>query len=431
MADDGKGGLTNPLKQQIRGLAGVAGKLALSALRRKVERTTKQLTSFADGDGFRTLGQLAGAEGGGGRVKGLAKMAWGGLKRRLGFGKRKLKFANIVESVDIGAPVDLVYNVWTQFTDWPTFTKKIEKVTQDSDEKITWQVQVFLPRRTWEATITEQVPDEKIVWSSKGAKGYVDGSVTFHALAPAMTRVLMSLEYHPKGLIEHIGNWWRAPGRRVRLEFKHIRRHIMVHVLPDPSDIQGWRGVIHEGEVVKDHETAVREEEEERERAEREEEPEEETRAAEEGEEEEPEEELEEGEEAEEGEEGEEPEGEEEPEEERGRARRRLAWGRRGERGPRSRPAEEEGPPARRGRRGEEPRRPREEPREPGRHSGRGEAEEHEERRSSRRGSPASEERPPARRRRAEGEERPVRRRRAEAEEPPPRGSRRRGEEGR
>ncbi|GII66006.1 hypothetical protein Skr01_60910 [Sphaerisporangium krabiense] len=429
MADDGKGGLSNPLKKQIRGLAGVAGKLALSALRRRVERTTKQLTSFAEGDGFRTLGQLAGAEGGGGRVKGLAKMAWGGLKRKLGFGKRKLKFANIVESVDIGAPISLVYNVWTQFTDWPSFTKKIEKVTQDSDEKITWQVQVFLPRRTWEATITEQVPDEKIVWNSKGAKGYVDGSVTFHALAPAMTRVLMSLEYHPKGLIEHIGNLWRAPGRRVRLEFKHIRRHIMVHVLPDPEDVQGWRGVIHEGEVVKDHDTVVREEEEERERAEREEEPEEEAREAEEGEEEEPEEELEEGEEAEE-EEGEEA---EEPEEERGRARRRLGWGgRRAERGPRSRPAEEEGPPARRRRPAEESRREEHsEPTESRGRGGRGEREDEEERRSSRRGSSVAEEEPPARRRRAEGEKRPVRRRRAEAEEPPPRRPRRRSEEGR
>jgi uncharacterized membrane protein len=350
MAEQDKGGAApqNLIKQQLKGLAGIAGKMALAAAKRKVEQTTKQLSGIAEGGGLRTLSQLAGAEGGTGRVKGFAKMAWGGLKQKLGFGgaagKKKLKLLNIVESLDFGAPVRLVYDVWTQFEDWPTFTKKIEKVVQDSDEKLTWQVKIFLPRRTWESTILEQVPDEKIIWRSKAAKGYVDGTVTFHAVTDDLTRVLMVLEYHPKGLIEHIGAMWRAQGRRARLEFKHIRRHIMTQVLPHPEEIQGWRGVIHEGEVVKDHETALREEEEREEREERERrrgpEPEE-------GEYEEEEAEEEPGEEAEPGreeaaerepeEEGAEEEGaeedrgeaEEEPGEE-SRPRRRRPWGRRG-----------------------------------------------------------------------------------------------------
>ncbi|MEU9889162.1 hypothetical protein [Sphaerisporangium sp. NPDC051011] len=68
MADEGKG-LLSPIKQQIRGLAGPAGKMALRAVRRKVEETTRRLTGFAEGDGFRTTGRLAGAEGGTGRLK--------------------------------------------------------------------------------------------------------------------------------------------------------------------------------------------------------------------------------------------------------------------------------------------------------------------------------------------------------------------------
>jgi hypothetical protein len=378
MADKDRGGvaegLRNPIKKQLRGLAGIAGKMALGALRRKVEQTTKTLNGIADGDGLHTLGQLAGSEGRMGRLKGFAKMAWGGLKKKLGFGgaagKKKLKLTNIVESLDFGAPVRLVYDVWTQFEDWPTFTKKIEKVVQDSDEKLTWQVKIFIPRRTWESTIMEQVPDEKIIWRSKAAKGYVDGAVTFHAVTDDMTRVLMVLEYHPKGLIEHIGNLWRAQGRRARLEFKHIRRHIMTQVLPHPEEVQGWRGVIHEGEVVKDHETALREEEEreERERGEEPEEGEYEEEEVEEGHAEPGEGEEEAGPEAE-GAEAEGAEAEAEPEEEPGEeagARRRRPWGRRGgERPETSGPgeAEEEAPPVRRrrpeGAGDEEPRRRR------------------------------------------------------------------------
>ncbi|GAA3823513.1 hypothetical protein GCM10022226_50050 [Sphaerisporangium flaviroseum] len=443
MADHDKGnapsGLTNPIRQQVRGLAGIAGKLALSAVRRKVEQTTKQLTNVAEGGGLRTLGQIAGTEGGTGRFKGLAKLAWGGLKKKLGFGggagKKKLKLTNIVESLDFGAPVRLVYNVWTQFEDWPTFTKKIEKVVQESDEKLTWQVKIFIPRRTWESTIMEQVPDEKIIWRSKAAKGYVDGSVTFHAVTDDMTRVLMVLEYHPKGLVEHIGNLWRAQGRRARLEFKHIRRHIMTQVLLRPEDVQGWRGVIHEGEVVKDHETALREEEEREEREEREREERERREGPEpeegEYEEEEPEEGGEEPEEAEEGEEAERGEGAEagpEPEEEGGeeggeepRARRRRPWPRRGERPERPRPGErpEEGPQARR--------RPSESEETPARRgAGDGEPEGPPLRRRRREGGEPEE--PPRRRRRETGErEEPPRRRRPEPtgrEEPAPRRTR-------
>src|SRR5262249_84549 len=100
-----------------------------------------------------------------------------------------------------------------------------------------------------------------VVWRSKGAKGHVDGAVTFHELAPDMTRILLVLEYHPQGLFERTGNIWRAQGRRARLELKHYRRHLMTNAILHPEEIEGWRGVIQDGEVVEDNEAASAEEE--------------------------------------------------------------------------------------------------------------------------------------------------------------------------
>jgi hypothetical protein len=99
-----------------------------------------------------------------------------------------------------------------------------------------------------------------IVWTSEGQKGHVDGAVTFHEIGPDLCRVLVVLEYHPQGLFEHTGNIWRAQGRRVRLELKHFRRHVMTQAVLHPGEIEGWRGVIEDGEVVKDHQTAIEEE---------------------------------------------------------------------------------------------------------------------------------------------------------------------------
>src|SRR5690606_39141383 len=49
---------------------------------------------------------------------------------------------------------------------------------------------------------------------------------------------------------EHVGNLWRAQGRRARLELKHFRRHVMTQTLLHPEELKGWRGTIHEGRTV-------------------------------------------------------------------------------------------------------------------------------------------------------------------------------------
>jgi hypothetical protein len=172
-----------------------------------------------------------------------------------------VKLTNIVESIDVGVPVRVAYNQWTQFSDFPSFMKKVENIERqrESEEKINWKAQVWWSHRSWESTIQSQIPDQQIVWRSKGDKGHVDGSVTFHELAPNLTRILLVLEYHPQGLFERTGNLWRAQGRRARLELKHFRRHVMTQTILDPGDVEGWRGVIEDGKVVKDHETALRE----------------------------------------------------------------------------------------------------------------------------------------------------------------------------
>ena len=263
---------TDRLRGELQNLVGALGDRAMGSVRDKVGGVTDRLADYAEGSGGSSLtaavtGARNLAEGksparallgaGLSSVKDKAKNLLGGGK---GGGGKKMKITNIEESIDIGVPVRVAYNQWTQFRDFPSFMKKVENIEQESDEKLHWKAQVFWSHRSWESTIMSQVPDEKIVWRSKGDKGYVDGAVTFHELAPNLTRVLLVLEYHPQGLFEHTGNLWRAQGRRARLELKHFRRHVMSNVVLHPDEVEGWRGTIEDGEVVKDHESAVKEE---------------------------------------------------------------------------------------------------------------------------------------------------------------------------
>jgi hypothetical protein len=261
-------GQMDRLKEEARGLLGALGDRAVASVRDKVEGAAGRLTDYVDGGGPGLMAALTGAKGmaeGKGPVRSMLGAGWKAVTEKFrgkGGGKGKnLKVTSIVESVDVGVPIRLAYNQWTQFADFPSFMKKVESVeTAGEDQKLNWKAQVLWSHRTWEATIQEQSPDDKIVWRSKGAKGHVDGAVTFHELAPNLTRVLLVLEYHPQGLFEHTGNIWRAQGRRARLELKHYRRHVMAEAILHPDEIEGWRGVIEDGEVVKDHETAVQEE---------------------------------------------------------------------------------------------------------------------------------------------------------------------------
>ena len=276
MAQDQKAGpLQAPvdrLKSEARDLVSALGIRAASSMRGKVEEAASRLTDYAgDGDGPGLVAAVTGVKNlaeGKGPVRSLLGGGMQALKQKLGGSGGKggghgnnLKVTNIVESIDVGAPVELAYNQWTQFADFPSFMKKVENVEQVEEQTLSWKAQVLWSHRTWESTILEQVPDEKIIWRSKGAKGYVDGAVTFHELAPRLTRILLVLEYHPQGFFEHTGNLWRAQGRRARLELKHFRRHVMSEVLLHPDELEGWRGVIQDGEVVEDQEAAPAEEE--------------------------------------------------------------------------------------------------------------------------------------------------------------------------
>ncbi|MER7458978.1 SRPBCC family protein [Micromonospora sp. NPDC126480] len=287
------GGLGRKARDQLgddlRDLVAALGERAVAVVTERVTGATGRLSEYAKQGGG--PGLIAAATGAQRLAEGSSPMkamvqagvaggkekimsALGGRKGGKGGGK-KLKVTNIVEAIEVGVPVRVAYNQWTQFGDFPSFMKKVEQAENDSDEKMTWKAQVFWSHRSWESTIVRQIPDKLIHWRSKGEKGSVDGTVSFHELTPDLTRILVVLEYHPQGLFEHTGNLWRAQGRRVRLELKHFVRHVMTQTVLDPDSVQGWRGEIEDSQVVRDHETALREEQEQREREQQEREPEE------------------------------------------------------------------------------------------------------------------------------------------------------------
>ncbi|MET9411156.1 SRPBCC family protein [Streptomyces sp. NPDC002935] len=194
-----------------------------------------------------------------------AKSAFGGGK-----GKRKAsggKVMNIIEVLDVGVPLRDTYDYWTQYDKFSSFAKGVRDVSKSDETGSDWKVKVGPSSRSFKATVQEQIPDDRIVWTSEGAKGTTRGAVSFHELAPTLTRVVLVVEYYPSGFFEKTGNIWRAQGRRMRLDFKNFQRYVTL----TNEEPEGWRGEIRDGEVVVSHEDALEEEEAEQEESEGEE----------------------------------------------------------------------------------------------------------------------------------------------------------------
>ncbi|WP_028961442.1 SRPBCC family protein [Streptomyces sp. UNC401CLCol] len=289
-ARDGADGATNPLselahseaadrlKAELQDYLTAQATWLLSGVGQKLGETTGKLNDIAEGNspGFAKLAADGGkklAEGkgplrtavelGAGHAKDSVK----GALKNLGGGKGKRKKSSgnkptvIIEHIDVGVPQRTAYDQWTQYQDFSTFAKGVKSANKADDTTSDWQAKIWWSNRSWKATTNEQVPDDRIAWSTEGAKGTMKGVVSFHKIAENLTRVLMVIEYYPSGFFEKTGNIWRAQGRRARLDLKNFARFITIKGEAEDS----WRGEIRDGEVVRSHEDAVAEEEEQQE----------------------------------------------------------------------------------------------------------------------------------------------------------------------
>ncbi|WP_130650902.1 SRPBCC family protein [Egicoccus halophilus] len=166
-----------------------------------------------------------------------------------GDGTQKKQRLIIQEHVDVAVPRSSVYNQWTQFEDFPTFSRATEQVDQEEEETTEWQAKILFSRRNWKAEIKEQIPDKRIVWESSGDVQH-RGVVTFHELDEELTRIQVEMEYEPSGFVEKFGNLFLTVRHRVRKDLRLFK-----HWLEFESEESGaWRGRIDDGEVVEDGE---------------------------------------------------------------------------------------------------------------------------------------------------------------------------------
>jgi uncharacterized membrane protein len=153
--------------------------------------------------------------------------------------------SQIIETIEVDAPVRVAYDQWTQFESFPKFMEGIERVVQVDDTTLEWTASIAGKVKHWRAEITEQRPDQVVAWrSTEGARN--DGAVTFESLGAARTRVELQLDVEPDGIVEKAGDALGVVERRVRGDLERFKAFVESR----GQATGAWRGTVDDGRVA-------------------------------------------------------------------------------------------------------------------------------------------------------------------------------------
>lgn len=128
----------------------------------------------------------------------------------------------VQEQIDVAVDASTAYDRFTRFREWPEFMGRVETVAPDGDGTLRLSETVWGVRRAWEAEIVEEIPADRLVWRSTGADQTV-GVATFHRLDANLTRVQVSLDSRPSGLLEKTASSARMSRRALRSDLERFR----------------------------------------------------------------------------------------------------------------------------------------------------------------------------------------------------------------
>lgn len=149
------------------------------------------------------------------------------------------ELSTIIESVDVQVPVAAAYDQWTQFEAFPSFMEGVDSVRQLDDVHTHWVTSIGGVAREFDATITEQHPDERVAWKSVNGPTHA-GVITFHRLSDEFTRVTAQMDIDPDGFAEKAADKLGVLDRRVKGDMQRFKDFIEAHGSPTG----GWRGEV-------------------------------------------------------------------------------------------------------------------------------------------------------------------------------------------
>ncbi|GGZ46688.1 cyclase [Streptomyces subrutilus] len=148
--------------------------------------------------------------------------------------------SHVEEHVEVNVPLRTAYNQWTQFEEFPSFMAGVERVEQRGDTLTHWVTNVNGVERTFDARITEQLPDRRVAWMTEGAGTRQGGLVTFEPVDATTTEIVVHVNWVPEGIAESTADKLGFVKRQVAGDLKRFKAFIETR----GAETGAWRGEV-------------------------------------------------------------------------------------------------------------------------------------------------------------------------------------------
>jgi uncharacterized membrane protein len=161
--------------------------------------------------------------GGGVAGKAASKLLGGGGGGGQSSGKtRRLP---IQRWTDVAVPVEKAFKTWTQFEEFPKFMHRVLDVEQEDANKIHWREKIWFSTREWDGEITDKRQNDRIAWKSVSGPQH-SGVISFHRLEKNLTRVLVTVDFVPSGMVEKMASGMRFVKRAVEADLARFKAYV-------------------------------------------------------------------------------------------------------------------------------------------------------------------------------------------------------------
>jgi uncharacterized membrane protein len=147
------------------------------------------------------------------------------INRLIGMGGNH-RTVDFQKTLNIQAPINVVYDFWSNLENFPRFISRVRKVVDQGDGIFHWTVDgpAGLPVE-WSAVITEQVPNRMLSWVSLPGTGIDNaGSIRFDQNPDGSTRLNIRFSYNPPpGAVGHAASMLFGADSKSELEADMFR----------------------------------------------------------------------------------------------------------------------------------------------------------------------------------------------------------------
>ncbi|WP_172582866.1 SRPBCC family protein [Subtercola boreus] len=139
--------------------------------------------------------------------------------------------------VDLAIGHEEAFHAWTDFAQFPAFMGAVTRVTVTDALHSVWELRVAGLDWEYDALITANDPGRMLEWITTSGEVSLAGRAVFDPLTETSSRLLMRIEWTPRGPLEHLASMFGGDSLIVRRELSAFRAHVEVAVrdgLPHP-----------------------------------------------------------------------------------------------------------------------------------------------------------------------------------------------------